>query len=58
MVMDSVDSNRTIQGPVDIEIFFLDDPDEILISDFTTNNNGSFTVSVPTDVSGDGISSG
>ena len=58
MVMDSVDNNRTIQGPVDIEIFFLDDPDEILVSDFTTNNNGSFTVSVPTDVSGDGISGG
>lgn len=58
MVMDSVDNNRTIQGPVDIEIFFLDDPEEILVSDFTTTNNGSFSVSVPTDVSGDGISSG
>jgi transglutaminase-like putative cysteine protease len=58
IVMDSVDNNRTIQGPVDLEIFFLDDPEEILVSDFTTNNNGSFSVSVPTDVTGDGITSG
>jgi len=57
-VLDSVDINRTLQGPVEIEIFFLDDIDEILISNFITNNNGSFTVSVPTDVSGDGVSSG
>lgn len=58
VVMDLVDANRTVQGPVDIEIFFLDDPEEILVSDFTTTINGSFTISVPTDVSGDGVSSG
>ena len=57
-VMDSADNNRTVQGPVQIEIFFLDDQSEILISDFMTNNNGSFTVTVPTDVSGDGVTSG
>ena len=57
-VMDSVDANRTVQGPVEIEIFFLDDPNEILITDFTTSNNGSFTVSVPTDVFGNGVTSG
>ena len=45
MVMDSVDSNRTIQGPVDIEIFFLDDPDEILISDFTTTTMEAYCFS-------------
>ena len=57
-VLDSADVNRTVQGPVNIEIFFLDDPSEILISDFTTNINGSFSLSVPTDVIGNGVSSG
>ncbi len=57
-VIDSVDSNRTIQGPVGLEIFFLDQADEILIENHTTDSNGSFNVSVPTDTLGDGVTKG
>ncbi|MEC7700543.1 MAG: transglutaminase-like domain-containing protein, partial [Candidatus Thermoplasmatota archaeon] len=57
-VIDSVDSNRTIQGPVGLEVFFLDQADEILIENHTTDSNGSFNVSVPTDTLGDGVTRG
>ena len=57
-VLDSVDSNRTVQGPVGIDVFFLDEPDEILIENHTTFSNGSFNVSVPTDILGNGVTKG
>jgi len=57
-VLDLADSNRTIQGPVGIDVFFLDEPDEILLHNHTTNSNGSFNVSVPTDTLGNGVQKG
>ena len=57
-VLDSLDQNRTLQGPVGVEVFFLDKPEEKLISNHTTESNGSFNVTVPTDVLGDGVSRG
>lgn len=57
-VLDGFDSNRSVDGPMAIEVFFLNDTSETLVSSFTTTNNGSFTVSVPTDPRGDGVSSG
>lgn len=57
-VLDGFDNNRSVDGPMAIEVFFLNDTSEKLVSSFTTTNNGSFTVSVPTDPRGDGISSG
>lgn len=57
-VMDSFDINRTVSGPVSIEIFFLDDPNEKLVTGFATSPNGTFSVSVPTDPLGDGVSNG
>lgn len=54
-VLDSVDSNRSVDGPVGINVFFLDEPEEILIENYTTNSNGSFNVSVPTDTLGNGV---
>ena len=32
--MDSFDINRTVSGPVSIEIFFLNDPSEKLVTGF------------------------
>ena len=51
-VMDSADTNRTVDGPVGINVFFLDEPDELLIENHTTNSSGGFNLSVPTDVLG------
>ena len=54
-VLDSVDSNRSIEGPVGINVFFLDEPGELLIENYTTNATGSFNVTVPTDTLGNGV---
>ena len=57
-VMDGFDSNRTVDGPMAITVFFLNDASEVLVASHTTTDNGSFNVSVPTDPFGDGVSSG
>ena len=57
-VMDSADTNRTVDGPVGINVFFLDEPDELLIENRTTNASGGFNVSVPTDALGNGVTRG
>lgn len=54
-VLDSTDSNRTIEGPVGINVFFLDEPEELLVVNHTTNSTGSFNVTVPTDTLGNGV---
>ena len=54
-VMDSVDVNRTVDGPVGINVFFLDEPDELLINNQTTNITGAFNLTVPTDTLGNGV---
>ena len=40
--MDSADVNRTVDGPVGINVFFLDEPGELLIENQTTNMSGAF----------------
>ena len=57
-VVDGFDNNRSVSGPMAVEIFFLNDTSEKLVTSHTTLSNGSFSVSVPTDPFGDGISSG
>ena len=57
-VMDAVDSNRTVDGPMAVEVFFLDDLSETLVTSHVTSNNGSFNITVPTDPLGNGVSSG
>ena len=54
-VMDSADVNRTVEGPVGINVFFLDEPDELLIDNQTTNMSGAFNLTVPTDTLGNGV---
>jgi len=57
-VVDAVDSNRTVNGPMQVQVFFLGDDSETLVQSHATSNNGSFTISVPTDPLGDGVTSG
>ena len=57
-VIDAVDGNRSVNGPMAVEVFFLADSSETLVNSATTTSNGSFTVSVPTDPLGNGITSG
>ncbi|MEC9264312.1 MAG: hypothetical protein VYD23_04335, partial [Candidatus Thermoplasmatota archaeon] len=57
-VIDGVDNNRSVNGPMAVEIFFLNDASETLVVSQTTSSNGSFTISVPTDPMGDGVTSG
>ncbi|MEC8998576.1 MAG: transglutaminase domain-containing protein, partial [Candidatus Thermoplasmatota archaeon] len=54
-VMDSVVANRTVDGPVGINVFFLDEPEELLINNQTTNITGAFNLIVPTDTLGNGV---
>ena len=57
-VVDAVDSNRSVNGPMQVEVFFLGDDSETLVQSHATSSNGSFTISVPTDPLGDGVTSG
>ncbi len=57
-VLDGFDVNRTVSGPMGLTVFFLGDDSEVLVESHVTANNGSFTVSTPTDPLGDGVSSG
>ncbi len=57
-IADGNDPSRPFTGPVSIEVFFLGDPSETLISSYATANNGTFNLSVPTDPLNDGITNG
>ena len=57
-IIDAVDANRTVDGPLAVEVFFLNDSSETLVTSYVTSDNGSFNISVPTDPLGDGVSSG
>ena len=57
-VIDAVDANRTVDGPLAVEVFFLNDLSEKLVTSYVTSDNGSFNITVPTDPLGDGVSSG
>ena len=57
-VLDAVDSNRTVDGPMAVEVFFLNDLSETLVTNHVTTSNGSFNITVPTDPLGDGVTSG
>ncbi|MDP6899727.1 MAG: transglutaminase domain-containing protein [Candidatus Thalassarchaeaceae archaeon] len=57
-IEDSVNSSRQFDGPVDIEIFWLDDAEEMMAAGHTTAINGSFNLTVNSDPNGDGIVSG
>jgi hypothetical protein len=58
VIQDSVDPTRPFSGPVDIEVFWLDDTEELMAAGHTTAINGSFNLTVNSDPLGDGIVSG
>ncbi|MDE0708649.1 MAG: hypothetical protein OSB33_06840, partial [Candidatus Poseidoniales archaeon] len=58
IIEDSIDPARPFSGPVDIEVFWLDDAEELMASGHTTAINGTFNLTVNTDPNSDGIVSG
>jgi len=58
VIEDSVDPTRPFSGPVDIEVFWLDDTEEKMASLHTTAINGTFNLTINSDPNGDGIVSG
>ena len=57
-VLDAVDNNRTVDGPMALQVRFLNDESEILVQSVLSADNGSFSLIVPTDPQLDGVSSG
>ena len=57
-VADGNNNSRPFSGPVNIEVFFLNDTSEVLVSSYTTANNGTFNLTVDTDPLNDGITNG
>ena len=53
-VEDGDDPTRNMTGSVALEMFWLDNPDEKLINGVYTGTNGTFNMSVPTDVLSNG----
>lgn len=57
-ISDANNATRPLDGPVSIEVFYLNDPSETLVTSFTTTPNGSFNLTVDTDPLNDGITNG
>ena len=53
-VIDADDNSRLLISPVKLEVFWLNNPNETLITGYTTTTNGSFNMVVPTDVLNNG----
>ncbi|MGY8701826.1 MAG: hypothetical protein ACKVHH_03855 [Candidatus Poseidoniales archaeon] len=57
-VLDVDNSTRPLSSPVQLNVFWADNPDEILINGAATMQNGSFALSVPTDTASNGTERG
>ncbi|DAC22767.1 MAG TPA: hypothetical protein D7H91_01965, partial [Candidatus Poseidoniales archaeon] len=57
-VEDAENSSRTLISAVRLNVFWLENPEELLLSNFATTNNGSFNMTVPTDSAGNGTTRG
>ena len=57
-VEDSENTSRPLISAVRLNVFWLENPDELLLSNFATTNNGSFNMTVPTDSAGNGTTRG
>jgi len=53
-VIDADDNSRLLISPVKLEVFWLNNPNETLITGYLTTTNGSFNMTVPTDVLNNG----
>ena len=57
-VEDAENSSRSLISAVRLDVFWLENPEELLLSNFATTNNGSFNMTVPTDSAGNGTTRG
>ena len=57
-VQDAENASRPLISAVRLNVFWLENPDELLLSNFATTNNGSFNMTVPTDTAGNGTTRG
>ena len=57
-VLDAENNSRPMISGVRLEAFWLENPDEILVSGFATTLNGSFNMTVPTDTASNGTTRG
>ena len=57
-VEDGENASRTLISAVRLNVFWLENPEELLLSNFATTNNGSFNMTVPTDTAGNGTTRG
>ena len=57
-VEDSEDPSRGLISAVRLNVFWLENPEELLLADFSTTTNGSFNMTVPTDTSNNGTTRG
>jgi hypothetical protein len=57
-VLDADNSSRPLSSAVQMNVFWSDNPDEILVNGASTAANGSFSLSVPTDTASNGTERG
>ena len=57
-VEDAENASRPLISAVRLNVFWLENPEELLLSNFATTNNGSFNMTVPTDTAGNGTTRG
>ena len=57
-VDDGENASRGLISAVRLNVFWLENPDELLLSNYATQNNGSFNMTVPTDTAGNGTTRG
>ena len=57
-VMDGENTSRPLISAVRLNVFWLENPEELLLAGVSTTNNGSFNLTVPTDSAGNGTTRG
>lgn len=53
-VLDADDPSRPLIAPVELNAFWLSNPEELLVPTYQTSTNGTFNMSIPTDTSANG----
>tara|TARA_B110000459_G_scaffold203878_1_gene262401 strand:- start:2962 stop:11922 length:8961 start_codon:yes stop_codon:yes gene_type:complete len=57
-ILDGDDATRPLIAPVELNAFWLSNPEEILVPNYQTSSNGTFNMSIPTDSAGNGTQRG
>jgi len=56
--VEDADNSSPLISAVRLDVFWLENPEELLLSNFATTSNGSFNMTVPTDSAGNGTTRG